>query len=117
MKRIFWAGPASCAAVAVLVLAPFGVSAALEVFTDRTAFLAAAGPTAYTEDFSTAPLGTVGSGETPTFGTLLFSYLGSPDTGNGDPYEGQPLIQDPGDVNKSREFMGEVNADGAPSGT
>ncbi len=116
MKRIFWAGPTSCAAVAVLVLAPYGVSAALEVFTDRNAFLAIAGPTAYTEDFSTATPGTVRSGETPTFGTLLFSYEGSPDGGNGDAFDGQPLIQDPGDVNRSREFMGEVNVDGTPSG-
>jgi hypothetical protein len=116
MKRIFWAGPTSCAAVAVLVLAPYGVSAALEVFTDKNAFLSVAGPTAYTEDFSTATPGTVKSGETPMFGTLLFSYEGSPDGGDGDAFDGQHWIQDPGDVNRSREFMGEVNADDTPSG-
>ncbi|MEP1935074.1 MAG: VPLPA-CTERM sorting domain-containing protein, partial [Roseibium sp.] len=54
--------------------------------------------------------------QTPMFGTLGFSYLGRPDGGNGDPFMGQPLIQDNGFINNSREFMGEVNADGTPSG-
>ena len=115
MKRIF------LAVIAFFLITSFGVtsygvSAALLIFTDKDAFLLAAGPTAYTEDFSTAPLGTVQSGETPQFGTLDFHYLGSPDGGLGDPFLGQPLIQDFGNINGSREFMGEVNADGSPSG-
>ncbi|WP_205389117.1 hypothetical protein [Sulfitobacter sp. JL08] len=110
MKRMYWV---FCAC---LLPAPYGVSAALQVFTNKADFLAAAGPDAVTEDFSTAPLGTIFSGETPMLGTLRFSYEGGPDDGNGDPFNGQPLVKNNGDVNGTREFMGEVNADGTPSG-
>jgi hypothetical protein len=116
MKRFYLAGTSVLAAVAILVLTPYVVSAALEVFTGEALFREAVGDTVYTEDFEDAPLGTVLGNETPTFGELRFSYDGVPDKSRGDPTDGQPLIRDAGLVNNTREFMGEVNADGSPSG-
>jgi hypothetical protein len=86
------------AVIVAFLMMSYGVSASLVMFTDEDAYLLAAGPSVYTEDFSTAPLGTILSGETPTLGTLGFSYFGSPDDGNGDPFEGQPLVTDFGKI-------------------
>jgi hypothetical protein len=117
MKRIYGAATNVFAAVAILAFTPYVVSAAFEVFTGESLFLKAVGPTAPdTEDFESAKPGTVMSGETPTFGTLGFSYSGGPDDSANDPTDGQPLIRDSGVVNGTREFVGEVNADGSPSG-
>ena len=116
MKRIFWTVTNVFAAMAILLFTPYVVSAAFAVFTGEPLFLKAVGPTVSTEDFQSAKPGTVMSGETPTFGTLGFSYKGGPDSGANDPTDGQPLIRDSGVVNGTREFVGEVNADGSPSG-
>jgi hypothetical protein len=102
--------------MAILLFTPYVVSAAFAVFTGEPLFLKAVAPTVFTEDFQSAKPGTVMSGETPTFGTLGFSYKGGPDDSANDPTDGQPLIRDSGVVNGTREFVGEVNADGSPSG-
>ena len=99
-----------------VAVAGYGYTAALRIFTDEAAFLAESGPSTVLEDFSTAPLGSVLPGTSPLFGSLVFSYEGKLDGGQNDPFDGQPLIKDRGEINGSREFMGEVNADGTPSG-
>jgi hypothetical protein len=71
MKRIFWAVTNVFAAMAILLFTPYVVSAAFAVFTGEPLFLKAVAPTVFTEDFQSAKPGTVMSGETPTFGTVV----------------------------------------------
>lgn len=80
-------------------------------YTDKSDFLAAVDGEIEIEDFSTVSPGTLPGGNTITLlGSIGFSYEGSPD---GD----QPLIGNNPSIPGSREFMGEINADGIPSGT
>lgn len=111
MKRFF-----AALSIFLTVVAGIGYTAAFTVFTNEAAFQAATGGAAILEDLETAPLGSVQPGTKPLFGSLVFSYNGILDGGLNDPYDGQPLITDDGEINGSRELMGEVNADGTPSG-
>lgn len=102
--------------VATSVAALVGISwaGALTVYVNEAAYIAALDETVF-EPFNTAPQGTVRQNRAVTLGNLTFRYDGSPDGGQGDPFSGQPLFRFLPEMN-SVQFMGEVNADGTPSG-
>lgn len=96
-------------------LAGLVLAAGLTVFTEETAFIAAL-DIVEKNTFETAALGSVLENTIVDLGNLTFRYNGFPDGGQGDPFLGQPLFQDIGIGVLDIQFMGEVNADGSPSG-
>lgn len=98
----------------LICCAGFAVAAGLSVFTDPSDYLNAL-DSVETETFEGAPIGTVLEGTIVDLGALTFSYIGSPDGGPNDIFDGQPLFQFV-DNTLDVQFMGEVNVDGTPSG-
>lgn len=106
MRTIYTTGIVCCAG--------FAVAASLSVFTDPSDYINAL-DSVETETFADAPIGTVLEGTVVDLGDLTFSYIGSPDGGPNDIFDGQPLFQFV-DNTLDVQFMGEVNVDGSPSG-
>lgn len=73
----------------------------ITIFTDRSLWDAAV-VDFVTEDFESAPLGTLPPNTLVSLGSVDFSYTGSAHP------DGEPLIIDPGNVNGSRELNGIV---------
>lgn len=91
------------------------LAGAITVFTDEAEFINTLVDPVI-ETFDQVDPGTVQSGETVDLSFSTFRYEGEPDSGNNDPFEGQPLFQIVDFNPLNVEFMGEVNADGTPSG-
>ncbi len=105
----------SVAFTALMGLAGVATAAGLQVFTSQTAFIRELDKVE-TETFNSVRPGTVFANTVVDLGDLTFRYNGSPDGGRFDPFQGQPLF-DVGNITPGNiDFVGEVNADGTPSG-
>lgn len=103
------------AAIGSIGVAGAALAAGIQIFTEETALIDAL-DRAEIETFNDVVPGSVLAGGTVDLEHITFRYDGSPDGGQGDPFQGQPLFEQISANPLDIQFFGEVNTDGTPSG-